>query len=160
MLHGFIAPLLITMKQLINETMNSCLFCKIANKEIPAEIIYEDKYSFAFLDVNPLAPGHTLVIPKGHADSIVTIPEKSLGPLFLTVRKITDMLQNTLAPEGFTIGINQGPASRGGVEHFHIHIVPRWHADDGGSIHSIVNNPPKESLQEIRERIIKVNVSS
>ncbi len=134
-----------------------CLFCKIANKEIPAEIIYEDEATIAFLDVNPLAPGHTLVIPKEHTDSMIALSQKSIGSLFLTVRKITDMLQSTLAPEGFTIGINQGPASRGGIEHLHVHIVPRWHADNGGSIHSIVNNPPRESLQEIRERIVEAN---
>ncbi len=137
--------------------MTDCIFCKIAKKEIPAEVIYEDKEALAFLDVNPLAPGHTLVIPKEHADGIAALPERSVGPIFLTVRKITDMLQNTLLPEGFTIGINQGPASRGALEHLHIHVIPRWHADDGGSLHSVVNNPPKESLQEIREKISKAN---
>lgn len=135
----------------------NCLFCKIANKEIPSEVVYEDDHSLAFLDVNPLAPGHILVIPKQHADAMTGLPEVSVGPIFLTVRKITDMLQVALKPEGFTIGINQGPASRGGVEHLHIHIVPRWHSDNGGSIHSIVNNPPKESLQEIRNKIIETN---
>ncbi|MBI4123245.1 MAG: HIT family protein [Parcubacteria group bacterium] len=137
-----------------------CLFCRIASKEVPSEVLHEDEKTFAFLDASPLAPGHTLVIPKEHADSIVTLPEDSLGPLFLTVRRITDMLQRTLRPEGFTIGINQGPASRGGVEHLHVHVVPRWHADNGGSIHSIVSNPPGESLQTIREKILKGNVGN
>lgn len=140
--------------------MNKCLFCKIANKEIPAEVIWEDETALAFLDVNPLALGHTLVIPKEHVDTIAALPEESVGPIFLTVRKITDMLQDALKPEGFTIGINQGPASRGGVDHLHIHVVPRWHADNGGSIHSIVSNPPKESVQETREKILKANVSN
>ncbi|MBI2011085.1 MAG: HIT family protein [Candidatus Colwellbacteria bacterium] len=131
-----------------------CLFCKIANKEIEAQIIYEDEKSIALLDVNPLAPGHTLIIPKVHTDSIGAMPEADIGPLFLTVRKIADMLDDAFRPEGFTIGINQGPASRGGIEHLHIHVVPRWHADNGGSIHSIVHNPPKESLEEIKKKIL------
>jgi len=134
-----------------------CLFCNIVNKKISAEVIYESNETLSLLDVNPLAPGHTIVIPKEHADSIATLSENNLGPIFLTVRYITGMLENALSPEGFTIGINQGPASRGGIEHLHIHVVPRWHADNGGSIHSIVHNPPKESLEEIRKKILEAN---
>ncbi len=120
-------------------------------------MIYEDEKTIAFLDINPLASGHTLIIPKEHADAIAALSEESVGSIFLTARKITDMLQNALKPEGFTIGINQGPASRGGIEHLHVHVVPRWHADEGGSIHSIVNNPPRESIEETRRRIIEAN---
>ncbi|MBI2591597.1 MAG: HIT family protein, partial [Candidatus Brennerbacteria bacterium] len=59
-----------------------------------------------------------------------------------------------LKPDGFTIGINHGEASGQAVDHLHIHIIPRWKNDGGGSIHGVVNNPPKESLEEIKKKIL------
>ena len=144
-----------------------CLFCKIAKKEISAEIVYEDGETVAFLDTRPRAPGHVMVIPKFHAENILDLPDGKVSPAFLTVKKITGILSRTFLPrenvqggqrpDGFTIGINQGKASGQVIDHLHTHIIPRFNDDGGKSIHSVVNNPPKESLMAIAERIKKAN---
>jgi histidine triad (HIT) family protein len=133
----------------------SCLFCKISKKEIPSEIVYEDDKTLAFLDIFPRSAGHTVVIPKFHAENIMALPDDLAGPTLLTVKKVTDILNKTLKPQGFTIGVNHGRVSGQMVDHLHIHVIPRYDGDGGGSIHSVVNNPPKESLKEIIHRIKK-----
>ncbi len=130
-----------------------CLFCKIAHKEIPSEVIYEDADTLAFLDIHPRAPGHAVIIPKQHAENILDLPDALMGPVFLTVRRVSAILNKMLSPDGFTIGINHGKVSGQVVDHLHIHVMPRYANDGGASIHGVVNNPPKESLAQIAERI-------
>jgi histidine triad (HIT) family protein len=108
----------------------------------------------AFLDIFPRSAGHTVVVPKSHAATILDLPDDLSGPVLLTVKKVTDILNRSLKPQGFTIGINHGRVSGQVVEHLHIHIIPRYDGDGGGSIHSVVNNPPKESIKEIKNKII------
>lgn len=132
-----------------------CLFCKIAKKEIAAEVIYEDKETMAFLDIQPRAPGHTIVISKVHSENILDLNNENIGPTFLTVKKITGILKNALEADGFTIGINHGRVSGQAVDHLHIHIIPRFKNDGGHSIHSVVNNPPTENLAQIKGLIEK-----
>ncbi len=132
-----------------------CLFCKIANKEIPAQIIYESADATAVLDVNPRAPGHTMVLPKVHAKNILELSGEKIEGVFKAVKEVTNLLDKKLKPDGFTIGINHGKVSGQTVEHLHIHVIPRWNGDGGGSIHSVVDNSPKESLEEIKNKIIK-----
>ncbi len=129
--------------------MMDCLFCKIANKEIPAQIIYESADATAVLDVNPRAPGHTMILPKVHAENILKLPDDKIEGVFKAVKETTDLLNKKLKPDGFTIGINHGRVSGQIVEHLHIHVIPRWAGDGGGSIHSVVDNQLKESLEEI-----------
>lgn len=131
-----------------------CIFCKIINKEIPADVIYEDENALGILDIHPIAPGHCFVIPKFHAENILEIPDDKMGDLFNAVKKTTQLIKETIKPTGFTIGINHGKVSGQAVEHLHIHIIPRWLGDGGKSVHSVVNNPPKESIAEIKARIM------
>jgi len=135
-----------------------CLFCKIAKKEIGAEIVYEDADTLAFLDVRPRAPGHCMVIPKVHAENILDLFDDKVEPTFLTVKKVTAKLLKALNPQGFTIGINHGSVSGQVIDHLHIHIIPRFENDGGRSIHSVVDNPPKESLKEIADKIRKIKL--
>lgn len=130
-----------------------CLFCKIASKEIRSAAIYEDDDALAFLDVRPLTKGHTLVIPKFHAENILDFPADRIGSVFKAVKKTTALLEEKLSPKGFTIGINHGKISGQVIDHLHVHIIPRYEGDGGGSIHSVVKNPPEESLEEIRAMI-------
>ncbi len=130
-----------------------CIFCKIIKKEISAEIIYEDDGALSILDVYPVAPGHAMVLPKAHAQNILEVRSDQLGHLFSAVQAVTNILMKALQPDGFTIGINHGKVSGQTVDHLHIHIIPRWSTDHGGSLHSVVHNPPKESVQEIALRI-------
>lgn len=134
--------------------MDNCIFCKIANKQIPAEVVYEDEVTTAVLDVHPIAPGHTMVLPKVHAENILDLPEGGEALVFASVRHVTKMLQEALHPDGFTIGINHGKWAGQAIDHLHVHIIPRWKTDGGKSIHSVVTNPPTEALTEIRKKII------
>ncbi len=134
-----------------------CLFCKIINKETPAEIIYEDDNVIAILDIHPRSPGHTMILPKIHAENILDLPEEKIEGVFEAVKKVTELLNKSLKPDGFTIGINHGKVSSQTIEHLHIHIMPRWFDDGGGSVHDVVDNPPKESLEEIKKKIISAS---
>ena len=133
---------------------NNCLFCKIVAKSIPAAVIYEDEFVLAFLDINPMTLGHTLVIPKIHAENILDLPDDQIDPFFQAVKKIVALLQERLELRGFTIGINHGKMSGQAIDHLHVHIVPRYEGDGGGSLHSVVKNPPQESLKEIQAKIV------
>lgn len=113
----------------------------------------EDAHTLAFLDIMPKAPGHTMVIPKVHARNILDLPEAEIGPLFAAVQKIAERLTRGLKADGLTIGINQGEASGQVVEHLHVHLLPRFKSDRGGSIQSVVHNAPKDSLTEIAKKL-------
>ncbi len=132
-----------------------CIFCKIIGKEIPASIVYEDDAALGILDVNPHAWGHAMILPKKHYPTILEVPPEELGPLMIAVQKVTAAMKKALAPAGFTIGVNHGEISGQSVPHLHIHILPRFTGDGGGSIHSVVNHPGPESLEETRARIRK-----
>jgi len=131
-----------------------CLFCKIVDKQIPAAVIYEDDRVMAFLDVHPRCAGHALVIPNYHAPRIAELPDEEVASLFLAVKHIAGLLTEKLQCDGATIGMNQGRASGQEVDHLHVHVMPRWHNDGGGSVQSAVNNPPKESVEEILKKIL------
>ncbi len=135
-----------------------CLFCKIGSHEIPAGVVYEDEKTLAFLDIHPIAPGHTMVIPRVHAENILDLPDDVVGSLFDTVKKVTGLLDKALKPEGFTIGINHGRVSGQMVDHLHVHIVPRFDDDGGRSLHSVVNNPPTESIEKIKNEILNAGL--
>ncbi len=132
----------------------NCLFCKIANKEISADVIGENEDAVALLDIRPLAPGHTMVIPKAHAETILELPDEKIEGVFLLVKQMTEKLAKALSPDGFTLGMNHGKNAGQAIDHLHIHIIPRFKGDGGGSIHTIVDNPPKESLEEIKKKIL------
>lgn len=133
----------------------NCLFCKIAGNKIPAGVIYDDDHATAFLDLEPRSPGHTLVVPKYHAATLEDLPEEEISPLFLAVKRVVHMLVRGLEAHGATIGINQSEAAGQVVGHLHIHIMPRFFGDKGGAIQSIVNNKPKETLVEIKNKILQ-----
>ncbi len=133
--------------------MEDCPFCKIAAHELPAEVVSEDEHALAFLDIHPLAPGHTMVIPKVHASTLADLPKEEIEPVFKMVRDISKEIGHALGTDSFTIGINQGQASGQTVDHLHVHVIPRFPDDGGKSVHSVVHNPPKESVKETAEKI-------
>ena len=133
---------------------NNCLFCKIADKIISVAEIYEDSTALGFLDINPIAPGHTLVIPKIHAENILDLTDNQIGTLFKAVQNTASLLQEKLNPQGFTIGINHGKMGGQMIDHLHIHIIPRFEGDGGGSLHAVVKNPPSAGLEVIQNKIL------
>jgi histidine triad (HIT) family protein len=134
---------------ILSYIMESCLFCKIASKEIAAKVVYEDGATIAFLDVAPHALGYTMAILKRHVPTMFELSDVELGQLFAAVRKTGNLLSQKFHPDGMTIGINQGKASGQEIDHLHAHLIPRWHNGGGGAIQSVVANSPKESLDKI-----------
>ena len=118
-----------------------CIFCKIMKKEVPCHKVYEDDSVLAFLDVKPHAKGHTVVIPKVHAETVFDLDDDVLEKLIVAVKKVMEMIKEKLTPDGFNVGWNHNTAGGQIVPHLHIHIMPRYNDDGGGSMHSIVNNP-------------------
>ena len=108
---------------------NDCVFCAIAAGEIPSFKVYEDDLALAYLDINPFAKGHTLVIPKVHAADIMEIGESDLSELVVRVKRVASHLKDVLGCDGFHILQNNGAAAGQTVRHIHFHIVPRWNGD-------------------------------
>jgi len=133
--------------------MEECVFCKIVGGEVKAEKIYETEDAVAFLDINPRAPGHTLVIPKKHAESLADLEDELVAGVFKAVKSVMKMLKKTIRPDAFTIGINDGKVAGQVIPHLHVNVIPRFKGDKGKSIHSVVDNPPSEEISEIGKRI-------
>ncbi|MCK4386623.1 MAG: HIT family protein [Candidatus Pacebacteria bacterium] len=109
---------------------NDCLFCKIVAGEIPANKVYEDKNFLAFLDVNPVNQGHTLIIPKKHSRNILEIDDETFKEMMPIVKKLSEKIKTALNADGINIIINNEPAAGQIIFHTHIHIIPRF-ANDG-----------------------------
>jgi histidine triad (HIT) family protein len=135
--------------------MNDCIFCKIVKKEIKVYIVYESANFLSFLDIHPHAPGHTLVIPKNHYERFLDLPQNFGEEFIQIVKNAAILISKVLKTKDFTFGINEGPYAGQAVGHMHLHIMPRFKNDGGGSIHSVVFNQPKESLEEIYSKICK-----
>ena len=101
-----------------------CLFCKIISGEIPSYKIYEDSDMFAFLDINPISVGHTLIIPKKHILDIMEIDDELLIKMVNKAKDISKILNDKLETSGFTITQNNGSAQD--IKHFHLHVIPRY----------------------------------
>ena len=133
--------------------MNNCIFCKIINNRSDSYIITETDNFLVFLDIHPRSPGHSLVVSKKHYQNLKETPTE-LGNEFLSVIKETILILNkSLKTSDFTIGINEGPLAGQVIMHLHLHIIPRFKNDKGGSIHSVVFNKSDLSLEEIYKKI-------
>lgn len=113
--------------------MPDCLFCKIIEKKIPAEIVYEDAEVIAFLDINPVNPGHALVLPKEHFDTFEQMPAEKCGGMTKVMQSVTKALLENLGYEGVNLILNDHPAAGQVVPHAHFHVVPRKVGD--GYVH-------------------------
>lgn len=105
------------------------LFMKIVRREIPADIVYEDEHTLAFLDIHPNTPGHTLVIPKKPFRNVFDIDAESYGRVMETVRKIAPAVRDAVGAKGVHINSNHEPEAGQEVFHLHVHIIPRLAKD-------------------------------
>ena len=112
--------------------MGECIFCKIAHKEIPSELIYEDQNLIAFLDIHPKAPGHTLLIPKNHYPWFVDVPENLSDELFHTAQKLAKELKEKYKADYIRLGIVGTD-----IAHTHIHLIPLHTNDKPENIDSV-----------------------
>ena len=118
----------------------SCIFCKIVNKQARASIIYEDEIFLVFLDIRPLNMGHTLVIPKAHYVDIFDIPEKELSQVHKIAQKISCAVKKATDADGISIIQQNGKAAGQDIFHIHVHVVPRFEAQ---------KLPPFSELKEV-----------
>ena len=107
-----------------------CLFCKIILGQIPSFKIFEDDEILAFMDVNPVAAGHALVIPKFHSKDIHETPAEWVGIAFAGAKRVARAVGKTLEPAGINIVQANGPGAKQSVFHLHVHVIPRS-MDDG-----------------------------
>ncbi|MBI3451503.1 MAG: HIT family protein [Rhodospirillales bacterium] len=108
----------------------NCVFCKILAGTIPSLKLYEDANTFAFLDINPINPGHTLVIPKNHAPNLTASADADLAATMATVRRVAAAIEGELKPFGINLLQANGPGAAQSVFHFHMHVIPRVRDDN------------------------------
>jgi histidine triad (HIT) family protein len=137
---------------------DDCLFCRMVEGEIPILQVGETERTLAFLDANPLAPGHTLVIPKSHAARVEGLSSGEARALFEAIHDLLDPVQEAVDADATNIGFNNGEASGQEIPHVHGHIVPRFEGDGGGPIHSVAGSRPSlsdEEKEDVADRIRK-----
>ena len=126
-----------------------CLFCKIINKEIPSEVIYEDDIVKVFLDINPTTNGDSLIVPKKHFKDFREVPNDLLNHMNDVIKKLYPIYQEKLHCEGLTICHNTDYGQE--IKHFHIHFIPRYKNDE---VKHLSNKDILLNLDEI-EKILK-----
>ncbi|MBC7222086.1 HIT family protein [Candidatus Bipolaricaulota bacterium] len=131
----------------------NCPFCRIAQGQLFAHLLYEDDRVLAFLDAEPMVPGHTLVVPKAHVERFTELPEEEASRIFAVAVRVGRALQEALGAPGFTVGLNDGRVAGQGVPHVHLHLIPRFPGDGGKSLHSILPYRPLRTDPEIASRV-------
>jgi histidine triad (HIT) family protein len=126
-----------------------CIFCQIVAGDIPSRTVYEDDDVLAFLDVNPLAPGHTLVIPKGHYETLADLPEDAARAVFDALYELAPAVEDAVDADAATVGFNNGAASGQEGPHLHGHVIPRFDGDGGSPIHAVAGERPDLSDDEL-----------
>ena len=129
-----------------------CIFCKIIRGEIPSFRVYENDQALGFMDINPINPGHALVIPKFHAENIFTTPDEWMAGAAIVTRKVSRAVQTALNPYGMNIVQANGPGAKQSVFHLHIHIVPRL-KDDGLMMNWPINPGKMDEIRALAEKI-------
>lgn len=133
---------------------NNCIFCKLANGEIPTRTLYEDDEFRIILDTGPLTKGHALILPKKHAENIFELDEETVKKAYQLAKQFGAKMIVALKADGMNILQNNGSAAGQSVFHFHIHLIPRYIEDkvklgmEGGS-------EPEYSLDEVLKEITK-----
>ncbi|MFW5938987.1 MAG: HIT family protein [Halolamina sp.] len=126
-----------------------CIFCSIVAGDIPGRIVAETDHAIAFLDANPLAPGHTLVVPRAHYGRLNEIPREEAADLFEAVYDLTRGVEAAVDADAVSVGINDGEAAGQEVPHAHVHLVPRFDGDGGGPFHAIAPDSEQPSDAEL-----------
>ncbi|SDX15943.1 histidine triad (HIT) family protein [Haloarcula vallismortis] len=110
--------------------MPPCAFCDIVQGKAPAHRVYADEQTLAFLDTAPANPGHVLVIPTTHHETLTDMNEERVGAVFQTARRIASAIESAYAPDGLNIVQSNGAAAGQEVYHAHVHVIPRYSGDD------------------------------
>jgi histidine triad (HIT) family protein len=107
--------------------VTDCLFCRIIAGDVAAHFVFSDPAVVAFLDARPVFKGHVLVLPRGHHETLASLPEDLAGPLFTRVRRVSAVMPSALGAQGSFVGLNNTVSQS--VPHLHVHVVPRTRGD-------------------------------
>lgn len=132
---------------------DNCIFCKIANGEIPSKTIYEDESFRVILDLGPATKGHALILPKDHFANLYELPDDVAAKVMQLAKKMATQMTEKLGCDGFNLVQNNGETAGQTVFHFHLHLIPRYE-DDGQTIGWTPGSPSQEELEEIKNAII------
>lgn len=108
--------------------MSGCVFCRIAAGEAPAERVLEDERTLAFLDIHPAGEGHTLVIPRAHAETVFDVSPEDWEAVWRTARRVALALRAAFAPDGLSVRQANGRLGGQEIMHLHAHLIPRYAA--------------------------------
>ncbi len=133
---------------------DNCIFCKIANGEIPSKTLYEDRNFRVILDLGPATKGHALILPREHAENLYDLPRESASEVMVLAQKMAATLVEKHRCDGLNLVQNNGEAAGQTVRHFHLHLIPRY-VDDGQSINWKTGSPTQEELENIRRTIVE-----
>lgn len=130
---------------------SNCIFCKIIEGVIPANKVYEDELTFAFLDIRPVNLGHTLVIPKKHFENLFEIPTEYRDAIMATAQKVAKAIKSELKADGVNLGMNNDEAAGQIIFHAHLHVIPRF--KDDGLVHWGHTEVTREQLEETGKKL-------
>lgn len=133
-----------------------CIFCAIAAGDVPSARLYEDGRVFAFLDIQPLTPGHALVVPKQHATRLGEADADTQAAVIQAGARLAPVLARLTGAPDTTFAIHDGPAAGQEVPHVHLHVVPRRAGDGGGPVHALFRDRPavgKDELAHLAQRV-------
>ena len=130
--------------------MSNCIFCKIANGEIPSATLYEDEDFRVILDLGPASKGHALILPKAHAANIYEISDDMAAKAMILAKKMATKMTEALKCDGFNIVQNNGEPAGQTVFHFHMHLIPRYEGDQVG-----ITLKPGTLTDEVKNEILE-----
>ncbi len=133
---------------------SDCIFCKIANGEIPSKTIYEDENFRVILDLAPATKGHALILPKEHYKDLFELPENIASNVIVLAKKLATEMKEKLGCDGFNIMQNSGETAGQTVFHFHMHLIPRYKGDRQ-KIEWEKKEPSQEELEAVRKQIVE-----
>lgn len=126
---------------------SNCIFCKIANGEIPSTTLYEDDDFRVILDLGPATRGHALLLPKEHYANLFELDDEVAAKALTVAKKVAAKMKEALGADGFNLVQNNGEAAGQTVFHFHMHLIPRYENDNAG----ILWTPGKTTSEDMAE---------
>jgi len=131
---------------------DDCIFCKIANGDIPSKTLYEDEMFRVILDVAPATKGHALILPKNHAANLYELPDNEASKILMLARDMATKMTKVLRCDGFNLMQNNGEVAGQTVFHFHLHLLPRYN-NDGQDLNPVKMEMSQDELEEIKKMI-------
>lgn len=132
---------------------DNCIFCKIANGDIPSRTLFEDDQFRVILDNGPATKGHALVLPKDHAADLFELPAETAAAAIRVAQEVGAEIVGKMGADGMNLVQNNGEAAGQTVRHFHIHLIPRY-ANDGQNINWVPGEPSAEELDAVLQQIV------